>query len=137
MEISVASGYTQPLGLLDKNTGMPSVGQQGIGFDLGLGVRLSQRWAIAVGGQYNEIYAPNARGARGMTAGVDASYHFSPQARLDPWMQLGTGYRFLWVDHSLPNQNVLSHGFELARARVGLDLRLSPPSRSRRSSART
>lgn len=125
-EVSVASGYTQPLGALDKFTGMPSVGLQGIGFDLGVAYRMSQHWAIGVGGQYHEIYAPNAAGARGMTAGIDASYHFSPQARLDPWLGLGTGYRFLWVDHTSPKSNVLDHGFELARARAGIDLRVSP-----------
>lgn len=126
VELTLGSGYTQPLGSLERNVGMPTIGLQGIGFDLGLAYRLDPHWAIGAGGQYHEIFGPNARGVRGVTAGVDASYHVNPQARLDPWLQVGTGYRFLWVDHTKPAPNTLDHGFELGRARVGLDLRLSP-----------
>ncbi len=126
LELSVASGYTQGFGMLQGGTGMPDTVTEGIGFDLGVGYRLSQRWALGLAGQYHELYAPHAAGARGMTGGVAASYHFDPQARLDPWLEIGTGYRLLWLDRSSPNNNVLSHGFELARARIGLDVRMSP-----------
>jgi peptidoglycan-associated lipoprotein len=67
-----------------------------------------------------------ARAARGVTAGIAATYHFDPYTRLDPWLELGTGYRMLWEDARLPASNLLSHGFELARARVGIDVRVSP-----------
>lgn len=42
--------------------------------------------------------------------------------RLDPWVELGTGYRGFW--ETAEGQNaLLTHGFQLARARVGMDLR--------------
>jgi peptidoglycan-associated lipoprotein len=86
---------------------------------------MSPRWSLAVNGQYHELYTPHVNGGRGMAGGLAATYHFDPEARLDPWLELGTGYRILWGDKD-QGANTLSHGFQLARARVGLDVRLAP-----------
>jgi hypothetical protein len=49
-------------------------------------------------------------------------YHLDPQVRVDPWLELGTGYRVLW--EPLPGADtVVTHGLQLGRARIGLDLR--------------
>jgi hypothetical protein len=61
-----------------------------------------------------------------MTTGFGVTYHFDPELRLDPWLEVGAGYRLLWEDEAAPTPNVLSHGLQLARARVGLDVRVSP-----------
>jgi outer membrane protein OmpA-like peptidoglycan-associated protein len=126
LELTVGTGYTQGFGMLQGGVSMPDVVKQGVGVDLGVGYRFSPHWSGAVVGQYQELYAENARGARGMTGGIAATYHFDPMTRLDPWVELGTGYRFLWEDKQLPATNVLSHGFELAKARIGVDVRVTP-----------
>jgi peptidoglycan-associated lipoprotein len=125
LELSVATGYTQGFGELRGNTNMNDVATNGIGFDLGVGYRLSPRWSLGVAGQYHELYAPHAHSARGMTTGIAATYHFDPESGLDPWLEVGTGYRLLWQQASA-GPNVLTHGLQLARARAGLDFRIAP-----------
>jgi outer membrane protein OmpA-like peptidoglycan-associated protein len=126
LELTVGSGYTQGWGMIRGGSALPDVATPGIGFDLGAGYRINHRWSVGLNGQYNELYSPHQHGVRGMTAGLAATYHFVPETGLDPWLELGTGYRLMWVDNVAPTPNVLSHGFELARARVGIDLRLTP-----------
>ena len=125
-ELTVATGYTQGFGSLQSNVGMPSVAQAGIGFDLAAGYRIDPRWALSLGGQYQEFDAQRANGARGFAGTLAAQFHIDPNVRLDPWVELGTGYRMLWETASSPAPNVLTHGVEIARARLGLDLRISP-----------
>jgi hypothetical protein len=48
-------------------------------------------------------------------------HHFAPRGRLDPWLQLGAGYRFLWEDQT-SGPRIVTHGFELAHVRAGVDL---------------
>jgi outer membrane protein OmpA-like peptidoglycan-associated protein len=47
-----------------------------------------------------------------------------PYTRTDPFITLGAGYRMLW---EVPREgaSVLTHGFELARASVGVDIRMT------------
>jgi hypothetical protein len=123
-ELSVGTGYTQPLGSLQRGVGMPSIARAGIGVDLGAGYRIDPHWSVSGAGQYFELDPQNTTtGARGLTAGVAATYHFQPDLRLDPWAELGTGYRLMWLTQQSPAPTVLTHGFELARARLGLDIR--------------
>ena len=41
------------------------------------------------------------------------------------WLSFGAGYRFLSEEPAGPNNNLLVHGFQLARAKVGIDVRVS------------
>lgn len=126
-EATVGTGYTQGFGLLQSGVGMPQVAHEGIGIDASAGYRIDPHFAISFGGQYQELAAQNASAARGLTATVAGQYHIAPQTRLDPWLELGTGYRMLWL---VPSTNIeptaLNHGWEIARARFGFDLRISP-----------
>jgi hypothetical protein len=63
--------------------------------------------------------------ARGAVGAVDVTYHFNPYQRLDPWMRVGTGYRFLWEVHNAPGRTYGYHGFDWARLAVGADMRVS------------
>ena len=126
LELTVGSGYTQGWGMIQSGSVLRDVATPGIGFDLGVGYRLNHRWSIGLTGQYNELYSPHEHGVRGMTGGLAATYHFMPETGVDPWFEFGSGYRLMWVDNTAPSQNVLYHGFEAVRARVGLDLRLTP-----------
>lgn len=125
-EATVGTGYTQPFGLLRSGVGMPDVARAGIGIEASAGYRIDPHWGVSLGGQYQELDAQNADATRGTAFTVAAQYHIVPTTRLDPWVELGSGYRMLW---QLPGANaphVLSHGFQLARARAGFDVRLSP-----------
>jgi hypothetical protein len=127
LELTVGTGYTQPFGLLRQGVGMPSVARAGIGVDAALGYRIDPHWAVSFGGQYQELSPETASGTRGVAATMALGYHIAPQTRLDPFIELGAGYRALWIvpQPSLQAPTALEHGFQLARARAGIDLRLS------------
>ena len=126
-ELTVGTGYTQGFGMLQSGVGMPSVAKAGLGIDLGVGYRVAPRWSLTIGGQYQELDAQRATGARGVAMAFSAAYHIDPNVRLDPWVELGGGYRMLWETTSVANApSLLTHGLELARARIGFDVRVSP-----------
>jgi len=125
-ELTLDAGYTQGFGSLQSGVGFPSVAGAGVGFDLGLGYRVDPHWGVALTGQYYELDAKCASGTRGVTGGIAASYHFLPFTRIDPWVQLGTGYRLLWETYDGPTPTLLSHGFQFAKLTAGVDFRLSP-----------
>lgn len=130
LELSVGTGYTQGTGDVRStagNTVADYVGA-GVAFDVGAGYRIDPRWQIAALGEYQELNAvgrATGGGARGTVFGIGAAYHIMPYDRVDPWLQLGTGYRLLWTN-AQSGPTMLSHGFEIARLTVGCDIRTSP-----------
>jgi len=120
-ELTLGTGYTQPFGKLDGATGMPDVATPGLGIDLGAGYRIDPRWSIAATGQYSELTAERGNNARSFTPGIAVAYHFLPNQHTDPWVELGTGYRMLWETSRAQAPTLLSHGFQLLRARLGVD----------------
>lgn len=94
------------------------------------GIRAPPELAIGLTGQYQELAPAAAQGTgtrvRGAAIGVEGKFHFRPFERVDPWLSLGAGYRMLWIAPEGPDNNLLQHGFELARGQVGLDVRVSP-----------
>ncbi len=125
LEIIVGTGYTQGLGSLQSGVPMSDVITPGISADFGIGYRFDPRWAVSLAGQYQEFTAERATGARGFTPDIALTYHMSPYTRVDPWLQLATGYRFLWETHDAPQGTTLTHGFEPAKLTFGVDLRAS------------
>jgi hypothetical protein len=122
LEISVGTGYTQGFGSLQSGVGFPSVATPGIGVDLGIGYRINPNLALLATGQYQDFTAQRSSSARGLAAGLAVQYHFLPTRRVDPWMEVGASYRLLW-EEPFVGTTELTHGFELTRVRVGLDLR--------------
>jgi hypothetical protein len=123
-ELSVGGGYTQGFGSLQSGTGFPSVARGGFAPQLGLGYRIDPHWGVGISFQYQHLQSERADAARGLSATLLAQYHLSPHARFNPWVELGTGYRFLW--EPMPTSDtVLTQGLQLVRARVGLDVRTS------------
>jgi hypothetical protein len=125
-ELTVGTGYTQPFGMLRSGVGMPSVAKAGIGVDVAGGYRIDPHWGLSIGGQYQELTPEQLDATRGVAATVAVQYHIEPNTRLDPWLELGTGYRALWAVPANNAPIALNHGFQLARARVGFDVRVSP-----------
>jgi hypothetical protein len=126
LELTVGTGYTQPFGMLRSGVGMPQVAKAGIGVDVAGGYRIDPHWGISLGGQYQELTPERVDATRGVAATIAAQYHIAPMTRLDPFVELGTGYRALWQVPGNNQAQVLNHGLQLARLRAGFDVRLSP-----------
>lgn len=130
-EIDVNTGYSRGFGGISKRPGdaLSDVTRGGVGVGLGFNYRATPELAVGLNGQYQGLSAapeqPTGTQVRGAAVGVEAKLHIRPYDRLDPWVGLGTGYRMLWVAPEGANNNVLNHGFQLARAQVGLDVRVS------------
>lgn len=120
-ELTVGTGYTQPFGLLESGVGMPAVATPGQGIEMGLGYRANARWSVAVIGQFAELTAERSATARSLTPGIAATYHLQPAMKLDPWVELASGYRLLWENDVRRTHGILTHGLEVARLRLGLD----------------
>lgn len=122
-ELSVGSGYTQGFGNLKSGTGLPSVITPGGAVDLGLGYRIDPHWGVSLQGEYAELTAERANAARAINMGLALQYHLAPIRRVDPWVEVGAGYRVL-VENAIVGPNQYTHGVQLARVRVGLDFRV-------------
>jgi hypothetical protein len=125
-ELTLGGGYTQGFGDLQQDVSVEDTAQVGVSFDLGLGYRISPRWAVGLTGGYQMFDEGDAllndEMPRGVTGRIDATYHFSPYSRLDPWLKLGTGYRYL-AERDQPGGNAHLHGLEVANLNLGFDLR--------------
>jgi hypothetical protein len=125
-ELKLAAGYTQGVGKILPNTGIPSVAGAGIAGNLDLDYRMSPHASVGVLGQYQEFTSENNTAARGLLGNLGITYHGAPDQRADPWLRFGGGYRLLWsVNPIAGGPTVLVHGFELAALTVGYDMRLS------------
>lgn len=129
-ELTVGSGYTQGFGQYQKGSAnnMKDLAGPGLGIDLGVGYRLSPLWMLGATGAYQAYQAGNFEGdtsAGGAIARVDATYHFDPYSRFDPWLKAGLGYRYL-CECGTPATRIGArlHGFELLNLTAGLDLRV-------------
>jgi outer membrane protein OmpA-like peptidoglycan-associated protein len=124
-ELTLGTGYTQGFGQLYNGVSMPSVAHEGIALNLGLGYRLNPHWMIGVAGEYSELNAMRAASARGVATGLQAAYHFLPAERVDPWVAIGTGYRWLWERYDTPASVLVTQGLQAGRLALGADIRTS------------
>ncbi|MDI1432818.1 hypothetical protein [Polyangium sorediatum] len=127
-EIQVDSGYNQAFGPsvpATEGTQATSLGGAGLGAGLGLHYRANPYSSVGINGSYNMQNLARGAELRGATAGIDGVFHASPYSRLDPWVSVGAGYRMLWDQPSGPNNDMFVHGFQLAKAKIGVDIRVS------------
>jgi hypothetical protein len=130
-ELKLNAGYTQGFGNITPGTSILDVGSAGLGLNIDADYRANPNWSLGLQGEYQEFVSNRSTtngsaGARGFAGNVGATYHVMPQMRGDPWIRLGTGYRGLWRVSSSALPTMLTHGFELGKATVGYDLRVSP-----------
>lgn len=124
-ELTVATGYTQGFGTLQPGVSVPQVAQAGVGIDLGVGYRVDRHYSVSFGGSYQELQAERDVATRGFAMTIAVQYHVVPTSPLDPWVELGAGYRFFWIVPVGAAENTLLHGPQLVRVRAGLDVRVS------------
>jgi hypothetical protein len=130
-EITVGTGYTQAWGQIGAPSGSGSnnindIHNGGVGINLGVGYRIAPEAGIAITGEYQEFGTSQTnattRSARGIAGGIDATFHFMPYSQYDTYLRAGGGYRMLWHNETGGRQTCY-HGFEIARAALGLDVR--------------
>lgn len=95
-----------------------------------LGYRATPGLALGVWGEGAElggtVAQPVASSFYAAAAGIGGTWHLGPRAPdVDPWVAVGTGWRGQWFGYR-GSGTYSEHGLELARARVGVDVRLSP-----------
>jgi hypothetical protein len=128
-EIQVSTGYAQGFGPQIPGRGRvaaSSIDRAGMGAGIGLGYRATPNSSVGILGSYTMQEGARGASLTTATASLDATYHASPYQRLDPFLSLGTGYRLLW-DRQVEGGTIpdsFTHGFQLARAAVGVDVRL-------------
>jgi hypothetical protein len=122
LELSLATGYTQGFGSMAPGLGLPAVASAGVGFDLGIGWRFTEHWAVLWTGEYQTYSAERSAYASGMTNTLGVQYHFAPLTPTDPWAELGAGYRYLWESDRY-GATVQWHGWQLVHVRLGFDFR--------------
>ena len=125
LELKVGTGYTQGFGALAPGRAIGDVAGAGIGVDVGADYRTAPLWSLGLQGEYQEFRNAQNMGARGVATNVGVTLHATPVLRGDPWLRVGGGYRLLW-DVSPPGTvTTVRHGFELAKATIGYDIRVS------------
>lgn len=128
-ELGLGTSYTQGFGNIAAARRLRDIAGGGIDLGLTLGYRSSPGVGLGLTTSYQQFRtAPSLRkgtDVRGAAMGVQASFHLAPFERVDPVLSLGTGYRFFWTAPPGPRNNVLTHGFELAKVSAGLDIRVS------------
>ena len=124
-ELKLGTGYTQGFGMIAPGTSIPDVAGAGIGAHVDLDYRANPLWSFGVQGEYQEFSSEFNTASRGLAGNLGVTVHAAPLTRGDPWLRLATGYRLLW-DVNPPGQpTTLLHGFELAKATIGYDVRVS------------
>lgn len=98
--------------------------------ELDLGYRATPSLGLGVWGEGAELGAtvvqPVASSLYAAAAGIGGTWHFRPRASdVDPWVAVGTGWRGQWFVYQRGG-TYSEHGLELARGRVGVDLRVTP-----------
>ena len=125
-ELKLNAGYTQGFGMIAPGKSIPDVAGAGFGVDVDADYRANPRWSVGLQGEFQEFASNRDQAARGLAGNIGAAYHAMPSVRGDPWLRLGTGYRLLWQVNPIAQPTTLLHGFELAKATLGYDIRVSP-----------
>ena len=131
-ELQVGTGYTQGWGNLFPAQDIEDIAGAGIGVGGAFGYRANPWMSVDAEGQYQQYHAENSSSSNGITANVGVTLHGHPQTRVDPFLRLATGWR--WVGQHNPtgqfgflntNSTNWFHGWEVAAARIGVDFRAS------------
>lgn len=114
VELTVSTGYARTRSNRSA-TSWSGIGE-GISSELGIGVR-SLQWSVGLLGQYAELGRDRRGGAYTGSAGIAVAYHVMPDTRVDPWLGVTVGYRFIRTGGES------HHGLEIVRLNAGADLR--------------
>jgi hypothetical protein len=128
-ELGVATGYSQGGGELGGSMGnLEDIAGPGAAVELDVGYRIIPQLSLGAYGTFSKFQhgddVVSSTDVLGASAGVQAAWHFRPDRSVDPWVNLGSGWKGLWLAPSSGKTTSLQ-GVELARLQVGLDYRLT------------
>ena len=124
LELSGGAGLVQGVGVISRD--QPSsdqLGGWGYGAFASAAYRATDAMSFGVGFAYEGLGAMRDDAARSYGARLEATRHFDPSGRADPWMKLGAGYRFVQIASSTSTPSLFAHGFEILSLRFGADFR--------------
>jgi hypothetical protein len=126
-EIQAQGGYAQSFGPAIPRTlkGDVGVGGPGVGAGLGLAYRVQPRASVGIVGSFSQSGMGGESVSRGVSVGVDATWHTNPYTRVDPWLGFGAGYRMIFDQPAGERNDTMIHGFQLGRVTAGVDVRVS------------
>lgn len=128
-EVGVDAGYAQGFGNLQQGRKVRDAASGGGAVGLNLGYRINPRWSVGATGQFQGYGAGNlvqsGTSVRGASGGVQGTFHTAPYNRLDPWVSFGAGYRAMIESPRGAAPTTITHGLEVARVELGLDVRAS------------
>jgi hypothetical protein len=125
-ELQFNAGYVQPFGELSKTIDMGDFADAGFTGGGSLAWRLTPSYAVVGYGGFGHWVADdrlNGGGVFGGAGGLAASFHFLPYDLVDPVLQIGAGYRLLFVAPGDVRDNHMLHGFQVLRTDFVLDFR--------------
>jgi hypothetical protein len=128
-ELGVATGYTQGAGKLGGGmNSLEDVASAGGAVEIDAAYRIIPNLSVGLYGTFSQSangdQISNSTNVYGASAGVQAAWHFRPAASIDPFVNLGTGWRALWLNPTSGKVTALQ-GLELARLQLGVDYRVS------------
>jgi hypothetical protein len=130
LEIGVATGYTQGAGKLGGGmNSLEDLARAGGAVEVDIGARIFPNLSVGAYGTFSQSakgdQVASSTDVFGASAGVQATWHFRPDTSVDPYVNLGGGWRGLWLNPSSGKTTSLQ-GLELARLQVGVDYRITP-----------
>ncbi|SRR5579883_509870 len=125
LELKVGTEYTQGFGMIAPGQSIGDTAGPGFGVHVDADYRAAPAWSLGLQGEYQEFATERDTAARGFVGNLGVTAHLAPYVRGDPWLRLATGYRFLWQVDPPGAPTTLLHGFELAKATIGYDIRVS------------
>lgn len=137
LELGARLGFGLGLGSVFDQEGATmsdNVGSQ-IPVVVDIGYRINRNFYVGGYGQYGYgIVSDDRCGKNNITCsaqsyriGINAHYHFMPDAAFDPWIGIGTGYEWLHknMEQGSNSQAATLSGFEIVNLQVGGDYHLS------------
>jgi hypothetical protein len=133
-EAAASLAYAQGLGELHPGAVDVEVTGPGVATELELAYRFLPYAALGVSGAYQAHTATEPiagdividETADGVSLGLMARLHPMPFDGRDPWLRIGTGYRWLWlsdIDPSVPTLTL--HGPRVVQLGLGIDIWLT------------
>lgn len=127
LELKLGTGYAQGFGSVAPARPLSDVVGAGLAVNADIDYRLTPWLSLGFEGQYQQFTSEQNSAARGAALDFAATYHFQPIARGDPWVRLGSGYRWLWENNpqGATGSWAERNGFDLLTAKFGYDVRSS------------
>jgi hypothetical protein len=133
VSVGVRTGYGIPMGAARSGLSLGNFSGGEIPFWFDLGYRINPHLYIGAFFQFGLTFPPTHLCGTGascdgslLRGGIDATWNFMPDQKVDPWLGIGTSYeanRVYYEDLSQSETSTIYHGFDYLDIQGGVDLR--------------